>query len=111
VDLYLRIANYENFTWDLDRVLTMVIIGGWECARFCAGAIFIKLLPIALDLMRHSHRQGLLASLRKRGQFSGELSVVYLCALIILFLIAEPEGLARLLGECQALFPTVAYAY
>jgi len=47
VDLLLRIANYENFTLG-----TRSSTSPWyhwrvgECARFCAGAIFIKLLPL-----------------------------------------------------------------
>src|SRR5499433_1854666 len=49
---YLRIANYENFTLGTSiEYLTMVIIGGLgSVLGSVLGAIFIKLLPIALDL-------------------------------------------------------------
>jgi len=49
---YLRIANYENFTLAVSiEYLTMIIIGGLGSVLGAVlGAIFIKLLPIALDL-------------------------------------------------------------
>jgi branched-chain amino acid transport system permease protein len=69
----------------------MVIIGGLgSLIGSFFGAAFIWALPILLRLMPD------LAGLRMGSQTVDQLSQIVIGALIILFLIVEPHGLARL---------------
>jgi len=57
---------------------------------------------------RHSHRQGRVGiPYESVANFLANFQVVYLGALIILFLIAEPEGLP-LVGRMSSVISTVA---
>lgn len=89
------LGTVEPHGFDLHRsfqILFIVIIGGLgSIAGNYLGAAFVVLLPIAL-----SHLAGsLLAGMVKPGQIENYQNIVF-GALIIFFLVREPEGLARL---------------
>jgi branched-chain amino acid transport system permease protein len=93
---YLGTVEPEAFNLDLSfRVLFMVIIGGMGSILGCfLGAAFITLFPIFVNLATGwvSHTLGI--------EFShavvSNLEQMVFGALIIFFLIVEPNGLARL---------------
>src|SRR2546426_5428411 len=110
----LRIANYENFTLGTSiEYLTMVIIGGLgSVLGSVLGAIFIKLLPIALDLSVIRIAKGVFGiPYESVANFLANFQLFIFGALIILFLIAEPEGLARLWENIKRYFRLWPYAY
>ncbi len=91
---YLGSASVQSFGLTRSyQILFIIIIGGMGTLRGAyLGAAFISLLPLALDwLGQHAFRgpldAGLLQNIEK-GVYG---------ALIVWFLIKEPEGLARLL--------------
>ena len=110
---YLGIANYEQFGLDVSiDYLAMIIIGGLgSVTGSILGAAFITLLPVVT--------RRALASVG--GLFAGSgfdaaavLPEVRLClfgALIILFLVAEPEGLDRLWRNVRGYFRTWPFSY
>jgi branched-chain amino acid transport system permease protein len=111
---YLRIANYENFTLEVSiEYLTMIIIGGLgSVLGSVLGAIFIKLLPIALDLSVISLARGLFGiSYESVANFLANFQLFIFGALIILFLTVEPEGLARLWENVKRYFRLWPYSY
>jgi branched-chain amino acid transport system permease protein len=111
---YLRIANYENFTLDASiEYLTMIIIGGLgSVLGSVLGAIFIKLLPIALDLSVISIAKGLFGvPYESVANFLANFQLFIFGALIILFLTVEPEGLARLWENVKRYFRLWPYSY
>src|SRR5216683_667450 len=111
---YLRIANYENFTLATSiEYLTMIIIGGLgSVLGSVLGAIFIKLLPIALDLSVIRIAKGVFGiPYESVANFLANFQLFIFGALIILFLIAEPEGLARLWENIKRYFRLWPYAY
>jgi branched-chain amino acid transport system permease protein len=109
---YLGIANYEQFGLDVSiDYLAMIIIGGLgSVTGSILGAAFITPLPVVT--------RRVLASIG--GLFAGSFDVegvlpeVRLClfgALIILFLVAEPEGLDRLLRNVRTYFRMWPFSY
>lgn len=109
---YLGIANYEQFQLDVSiDYLAMIIIGGLgSVTGSIFGAIFITLLPVVI-------RRGL-AEIGPifAGSFDvdGVVPELRLClfgGLIILFLIAEPEGLDRLWRNVRNYFRTWPFSY
>ena len=109
---YLGIANYEQFGLDVSvDYLAMIIIGGMgSVTGSILGAAFITLLPVVT-------RRGLAAiGPLVPGSFDidGVLPEVRLClfgGLIILFLVAEPEGLDRLWRNVRQYFRTWPFTY
>ncbi len=109
---YLGIANYEQFGLDVSvDYLAMIIIGGLgSVTGSILGAAFITLLPVVT-------RRGLAAigpMLPGGFDIDGVLPEVRLClfgGLIILFLVAEPEGLDRLWRNVRTYFRTWAFSY
>ena len=109
---YLGIANYEQFGLDVSiDYLAMIIIGGLgSVTGSILGAAFITLLPVVT-------RRGLAAIAPFfAGSFDveGVLPEIRLClfgALIILFLVAEPEGLDRLWRNVRSYFRTWPFSY
>ncbi len=93
---YLGTVEPEAFDLDLSfRVLFMVIIGGLgSIMGSFLGAAFITLLPIFLNTLS-GPLEHLLGSTLPSGLMSN-LEVMVFGALIIFFLIVEPNGLARL---------------
>jgi branched-chain amino acid transport system permease protein len=93
---YLGTVEPEAFNLDLSfRILFMVIIGGvGSILGSFLGAVFITLLPIFLNSMARPIEE-LLGITLPSGLMSN-LEVIVFGALIIFFLIVEPNGLARL---------------
>ena len=93
---YLGTVEPEGFNLDLSfRILFMIIIGGvGTILGSFLGAAFIVLLPILLDIsavaIEHSFGLSLPAGL------VSNLTLILFGALIIFFLVVEPNGLARL---------------
>jgi branched-chain amino acid transport system permease protein len=111
---YLRIANYENFTLVVSiEYLAMVIIGGLGSVLGAVlGAIFIKLLPIVLDLSVVSISQKVFGiAYEGVADFLANFQLFVFGALIIIFLIVEPEGLARLWENIKRYFRQWPYSY
>ena len=93
---YLGTVEPEAFTLDLSfRVLFMIIVGGvGSILGSFIGAAFITLLPIFLSVVFGgvSHLLGV----EIRHAVISNLEQIIFGALIIFFLIVEPNGLARL---------------
>ena len=109
---YLGIANYEQFGLSVSiDYLAMIIIGGLgSVTGSILGAAFITLLPVV------TRRALSMAGSLLPGSFdaAGVLPEVRLClfgALIILFLVAEPEGLDRLWRNVRGYFRTWPFSY
>jgi branched-chain amino acid transport system permease protein len=111
---YLRIANYENFTLVVSiEYLTMIIIGGLgSVLGSVLGAIFIKLLPIVLDITVISIAKRIFGiSYENVANFLANFQLLVFGALIIIFLTVEPEGLARLWENMKRYFRLWPYSY
>ncbi len=92
--VYLGSAGIQSFGLSRSfQILFIVIIGGLgSIGGSFIGAAFISLLPIALDLASH----GLFGGKIDDGLLQNAQKVIF-GILIIVFLIKEPEGIARLL--------------
>ena len=94
---YLGIANYEQFELDVSiSFLAMVIIGGLGSTLGpIFGAAFITVLPI---VTRHALNSigGLFVAQADLASYVPSLRLLIFGALIIFFLVVEPEGLNRL---------------
>jgi branched-chain amino acid transport system permease protein len=111
---YLRIANYENFELIVSiDYLAMIIIGGLGSVFGAVlGAIFIRLLPITLDLTVPEVAEGLLGvSYQSAANFLANFQLLIFGALIIFFLVIEPEGLARLWEHVKRYFRLWPFSY
>lgn len=111
---YLRIANYEHFTLVVSiQYLAMVIIGGLGSVLGAVlGAIFIKLLPIALDITVVGVSENVFGvSYGGVADFLANFQLVVFGGLIILFLAVEPQGLARLWGNVKRYFRLWPFSY
>ncbi|GIX49543.1 MAG: branched-chain amino acid ABC transporter permease [Candidatus Tectimicrobiota bacterium] len=111
---YLRIANYENFTLVVSiEYLAMIIIGGLGSVLGAVlGAIFIKLFPIALDLTVIGISEGIFGvRYGAVADFLANFQLFVFGALIIVFLIAEPEGLARMWENVKRYFRLWPFSY
>src|SRR5512138_1635111 len=93
---YLGTVEPEAFTLDVSfRVLFMIIIGGaGSILGSFLGAAFITLFPIFLNLFAKS-LEALLGIEVDHAMVSNTEAIIF-GALIIFFLIVEPNGLARL---------------
>ncbi|MPY92145.1 MAG: branched-chain amino acid ABC transporter permease [Acidimicrobiia bacterium] len=93
---YLGIANYEMFTITISiEYVAMIIIGGLGSiigATF--GAIFVTLLPFVLSDVLRALEDTL--GIGDVPGLVGQLRLIVFGLLIIVFLIAEPEGLNRM---------------
>jgi branched-chain amino acid transport system permease protein len=91
---YVFLGSVEPAAFDLDRsfqVLFMIIIGGLGSILGCfLGAVFITLLPIFLN------RVPTAVGLPLSTATISHIEFMTFGALIVLFLIIEPRGLARL---------------
>lgn len=96
---YLGIANYEQFQIGVSiDYLAMIIIGGLASVRGAIlGAVFVTMLPIAVREVLE--RLGSLFSASSElVQYIPHMRLSIFGALIIVFLVAEPEGLNKLWG-------------
>ena len=91
---FVHLGAWEPATFNIDRslqALFMVIIGGLgSLAGAFMGAAFIIALPLLLDLIPR------LLDLNWSTTVTAHLTHIAFGALIVIFLIAEPHGLARL---------------
>src|SRR5689334_3757186 len=94
---YLGIANYEQFQLDVSiNFLAMVIIGGLGSPLGPVfGAIFVTLLPIVTRRVLNSVG-GMFFNASDLSAVVPSLRLAIFGALIIFFLVVEPEGLNRL---------------
>src|SRR5579885_2152247 len=109
---YLGLANYEQFQIDVSiDYLAMVIIGGLgSVLGSIYGAIFVTLLPIVTRWVLQSFGT-LFFSDADLANIIPSLRLVMFGALIILFLIAEPEGLNRLWRNIRNYFRVWPFSY
>lgn len=109
---YLGIANYEQFQIDVSiDYLAMVIIGGLgSVTGSVLGAAFITLLPVLTRRLLEA-MAGLLPAGFDAAGIVPELRLCLFGALIIVFLIAEPEGLDRLWRNVRTYFRTWPFSY
>jgi branched-chain amino acid transport system permease protein len=111
---YLRIANYEHFTLVVSiQYLAMIIIGGLgSVLGSVLGAIFIKLLPIVLDLSVVGVSEGVFGiPYADVANFLANSQLVVFGALIILFLAIEPQGLAKMWANTKTYFRLWPFSY
>src|SRR2546429_8743420 len=94
---FLGIANYEQFQIGVSiDYLAMIIIGGLgSVLGSIFGAAFVTLLPIVIRYAMEG-LGGLLLSPAELANIIPNLRLVMFGALIIFFLIVEPDGLNRL---------------
>ncbi len=111
---YLRIANYENFELIVSiDYLAMIIIGGLGSVLGAVlGAIFIRLLPVALDLTVPVIAEDLFGvSYQSSANFLANFQLLIFGVLIIGFLVIEPAGLARLWEHVKRYFRLWPFSY
>jgi branched-chain amino acid transport system permease protein len=109
---YLGIANYEQFqiTVSIDY-LAMIIIGGLgSILGSILGAAFVTLLPIVTRLFLESFG-GLIFSQADLANLIPNLRLILFGALIIFFLVVEPEGLNRLWRNIRNYFRVWPFSY
>jgi branched-chain amino acid transport system permease protein len=109
---FLGIANYEQFqiTVSIDY-LAMIIIGGLgSVLGSIFGAIFVTLLPIVIRYAMEASG-GVFFSQATVLNLIPNLRLMLFGALIIVFLILEPEGLNRLWRNIRSYFRVWPFAY
>jgi branched-chain amino acid transport system permease protein len=109
---YLGIANYEQFQIDVSiDYLAMVIIGGLgSVLGSVLGAIFVTLLPIITRLFLEQFGAVLFPGADLLNVIPN-LRLVIFGALIIFFLVVEPEGLNRLWRNIRNYFRVWPFSY
>ncbi len=109
---YLGIANYEQFQLVVSiDYLAMIIIGGLgSILGSIFGAIFITLLPIAIRWFMEGFGY-LLFTQAELMNIVPHMRLVLFGALIIVFLVLEPEGLNRLWQNVRNYFRVWPFAY
>ena len=109
---YFGIANYEQFQLIVSiDYLAMIIIGGLgSVLGSIFGAIFVTLLPIVLRLLLENVGSLVFSGSELANVISGTRLAVF-GALIIFFLIVEPEGLNRLWRNIRNYFRVWPFSY
>src|SRR5580765_1564684 len=109
---FLGIANYEQFQIGVSiDYLAMIIIGGLgSVLGSILGAIFVTLLPIAIRLVMEP-LGWLLFSQADLLNAIPNLRLILFGALIIFFLVVEPEGLNRLWRNIRNYFRVWPFSY
>jgi len=109
---FLGIANYEQFQIGVSiDYLAMIIIGGLgSVLGSIFGAIFVTLLPIVIRLSMEAFG-GLFLPQQVVLNLIPNLRLMMFGALIIFFLIVEPEGLNRLWRNIRNYFRIWPFAY
>jgi len=109
---FLGIANYEQFqiTVSIDY-LAMIIIGGLgSVLGSIFGAIFVTLLPIGIRYAMEAFG-GVFFSPQTVLNLIPNLRLMLFGALIIVFLVVEPDGLNRLWRNIRNYFRVWPFAY
>jgi len=108
---YYEVANYESFTIVISiDYLAMVIIGGLGSVLGAIyGAVFIFLLPIVLDITGSWVGNTFFGG--ANTEIIANLQVVSFGALIIFFLVVEPEGLNKLWNNIKDYFRVWPFSY
>jgi branched-chain amino acid transport system permease protein len=109
---YLGIANYEQFQLGVSiDYLAMIIIGGLgSVLGSIFGAAFVTLLPIVIRYAMEAFG-GLFFAPQTVLNLIPNLRLMLFGALIIFFLIVEPEGLNRLWRNIRNYFRIWPFAY
>jgi len=109
---FLGIANYEQFQIGVSiDYLAMIIIGGLgSVLGSIFGAIFVTLLPIVIRYAMEAFG-GIFFSPQTVLNLIPNLRLMLFGALIIFFLIVEPEGLNRLWRNIRSYFRVWPFAY
>ena len=109
---FLGIANYEQFQIGVSiDYLAMIIIGGLgSVLGSIFGAIFVTLLPIVIRYAMEAFG-GIFFSQQTVLNLIPNLRLMLFGALIIVFLIVEPEGLNRLWRNIRSYFRVWPFAY
>ncbi len=109
---FLGIANYEQFQIGVSiDYLAMIIIGGLgSILGSIFGAIFVTLLPIVIRLSMEAFG-GVFLSQQTVLNLIPNLRLMMFGALIIFFLVVEPDGLNRLWRNIRSYFRIWPFAY
>jgi branched-chain amino acid transport system permease protein len=109
---YFGIANYEAFQIVVSiDYLAMIIIGGLgSVLGSVLGAIFVTMLPIAIRISVETFG-GYIWDTAALSAAAASLRLVIFGLLIIVFLVVEPEGLARLWRNIRNYFRTWPFSY
>ena len=109
---FLGIANYEQFQIGVSiDYLAMIIIGGLgSVLGSIFGAIFVTLLPIVIRYAMEA-LSGVFFSQATMLNLIPNLRLMLFGALIIVFLVVEPEGLNRLWRNIRSYFRVWPFAY
>jgi branched-chain amino acid transport system permease protein len=109
---FLGIANYEQFQIGVSiDYLAMIIIGGLgSVLGTIFGAAFVTLLPILIRYAMEAF-SGVLFSEATLHNLIPALRLTLFGALIIVFLVLEPEGLNRLWRNIRSYFRVWPFAY
>src|SRR5690349_3321889 len=109
---YFGIANYEQFQLVVSiDYLAMIIIGGLgSVLGSILGATFVTLLPIVIRIFMENVG-GLFFSAAEMANVISGLRLGVFGALIIFFLIVEPEGLNRLWRNIRSYFRVWPFSY
>jgi branched-chain amino acid transport system permease protein len=109
---YFGIANYEQFQLIVSiDYLAMIIIGGLgSVLGSIFGAIFVTLLPIVIRILMENVGALFFTAAEMANVISG-LRLGVFGALIIFFLIVEPEGLNRLWRNIRSYFRVWPFSY
>jgi len=111
---YYGVANYEAFTLPISiEFLAMVIIGGLgSILGSILGAIFITMLPIVLDITLRGIGGGLFGwDDATVSSIVTQIQLMLFGGLIMLFLVVEPDGLAKLWSKIKDYFRVWPFPY
>ena len=109
---YFGIANYEAFQIGVSiDYLAMIIIGGLgSVLGTVLGAIFVTMLPIVIRWFIEGFG-GLIWDQSALSSIAASFRLIIFGTLIIVFLILEPEGLARLWRNIRNYFRVWPFSY
>jgi branched-chain amino acid transport system permease protein len=109
---YFGIANYEQFQLGVSiEYLAMIIIGGLGSVfGSILGATFVALLPLAIRTVMESVG-GFFFAANEMATVVSSMRLVIFGALIIVFLVMEPEGLNRLWRNIRNYFRVWPFSY
>jgi branched-chain amino acid transport system permease protein len=109
---YFGIANYEQFQLGVSiDYLAMIIIGGLgSVLGSILGAAFVTLLPLVIRTMMEGV-SGIFFDASEMATVVSSMRLVIFGALIIVFLVLEPEGLNRLWRNIRNYFRVWPFSY